>query len=103
VENNDQNKIDHIEYDYGKNQYTIYTELAKDNPREKIYVVGIPHDYPISELLLEKNIRFDPNRNINETTVVDILLAYVLPFVLIYGVMFFLFRMISKSGGGMMG
>lgn len=103
VENNKQNKIDHIEYDYSKNQYTVYTELAKNNPREKIYVVGIPRDYAISELLLEKNITFEPNRNDNETTIVDILVAYVLPFVLIYGVMFFLFRMISKSSGGMMG
>lgn len=103
IENNNQNKIERVEFDYGKNQYIVYTEQLKNNPREKIYVTGIPHDYAISELLDEKNIPFKAGRNINETSIIDILLAYVLPFVLIYGVMFFIFRMISKNSGGMMG
>jgi cell division protease FtsH len=38
-----------------------------------------------------------------KTTILDIIVAWVLPFVLIYVVMWFLFKMISKSGGGMMG
>ncbi|WP_051685581.1 ATP-dependent zinc metalloprotease FtsH [Clostridium sp. KNHs205] len=37
------------------------------------------------------------------SSILDIILAWVLPFVLIYVVMYFLFRMISKSSGGMMG
>ena len=103
VENNSQNKIERVEFDYSKNQYIVYTEQLKTNPREKIYVTGIAHDYAISEILLEKDIPFEPSRNINETSIIDILLAYVLPFVLIYGVMFFIFRMVSKNSGGMMG
>jgi len=39
----------------------------------------------------------------NRSTILDSILSMLLPFILIYGVMWFLFKAISKNSGGMMG
>lgn len=99
----DENKIDYVEYDYDNSKISIYTKQLQDNPREKIYVTGMLHDSEISDKLIEKNIKIKPVIVDRSSSILDVILAYVLPFVLIYGVMFFVFRMISKNSGGMMG
>ncbi|BCJ92972.1 ATP-dependent zinc metalloprotease FtsH [Anaerocolumna cellulosilytica] len=78
--------------------------IKQPNPVYDIsYYTGKVDDDKLIELLDEKDIDYKGEVIDTRTTIVDILLVWVLPFVLIYLVMWFLFRMISKSGGGMMG
>jgi cell division protease FtsH len=58
----------------------------------------------LEKAVLDKKIdNFKRDNSDTRSSFIDIILAWVLPFVLIYVVMYFLFRMISKSSGGMMG
>lgn len=66
------------------------------------YFTGSLYDPDIVSVLKEAGIEYKAQVVDRSTTIVDILLAYVLPFVLIYVVMFFVLRMVTK-GGGMMG
>ncbi len=67
------------------------------------YTGRIEDDTELIQKLYDKKI--DTKREIEDTrtTILDIIIAWVVPFVLIYVVMWLLFKMISKSGGGMMG
>ncbi len=67
------------------------------------YYTGVVEDDQLPQKLLAAHIDFRSEVVDTRTTLVDIIIAWVLPFVLIYLVMWFLFKMISKNGGGMMG
>ncbi len=69
----------------------------------KTYYTGIMPDYNLNETLRNAGVTYTAEVIDKSTTIFDIILAYVVPFVLIYVVMWFLFRMITKNGGGMMG
>ncbi len=69
---------------------------------ETVYYTGGVYDPELVNRLLEKGVVFSEEIVDSSTTLIDIFLAYVLPFVIIYGLMFFLFRGLSK-GGGIMG
>ncbi len=66
------------------------------------YFTGIVDDPNLEQRLYDAGIRFRSEVVDQSTTILDIILAYVLPFVLIYGAMMLLFRGLSK-GGGVMG
>ena len=51
---------------------------------------------------MDKGVTFREEIVDSSTTIIDIFLAYILPFIIIYGLMFLLFRGLSK-GGGIMG
>ncbi|MCR4992391.1 MAG: ATP-dependent zinc metalloprotease FtsH [Lachnospiraceae bacterium] len=70
--------------------------------REIIYYTGIMEDPELVNRLNEKGVTFSEEVVDSSTTIIDIFLAYILPFIIIYGLMFFLFRGLSK-GGGIMG
>lgn len=100
----DDNKVKSVELQLEKDRIVIEPTDVKDNGLyEKLYYTGYLNDEDLIKTLKEKNIPFDREVVDKSTTIVDILLAYVLPFVLIYGVMWFIFRMITKNSGGMMG
>ena len=69
---------------------TYYTGILEDGNKiqERCEAVGVTY----SRVTVDKT-----------NSVLSSILSYVLMFTLIYGVMFFVFRMLSKSGGGMMG
>lgn len=67
------------------------------------YYTGIMDDDDLEQKLYEAGITFNAEVIDSSTTIIDILLAYVLPFALIYVVMYFFVRMISKNSGGVMG
>jgi cell division protease FtsH len=98
-------KISKVEYDYDGSKIVIYTRAYKSNPnQEKIYYTGFLYDIEdLSEKLMAKGIVLEPIVVDKSSTIFDTILGYVLPFILIYGVMWFLFRMITKNSGGMMG
>ena len=77
---------------------------TQENPMYDMkYYTGYVKDDTLSARLLKADVKFSGDIVDTRTTIVDIIMVYVLPFVLIYIVMWFLFKMISKSGGGMMG
>lgn len=66
------------------------------------YYTGRIEDPQLVERLNKAEVDFDSDTT-NGSSIIDILITWILPFILIYVVMYFLFRMISKSSGGMMG
>lgn len=69
---------------------------------EQTYYTGVVNDPDLVNRLHDKEIMFTEEVVDSSTTIIDIFLAYILPFIIIYGLMFFLFRGLSK-GGGIMG
>ncbi|NLP35845.1 MAG: ATP-dependent zinc metalloprotease FtsH [Clostridiales bacterium] len=68
------------------------------------YYTGYFTDFDLQEKLQEhKDVKYHAQVIDNRTTILDTIIQMVLPFVLIYVVMFFLFRAISKNSGGVMG
>ncbi len=68
-----------------------------------VYYTGIMDDPDLTKKLTDAGIEFSHEVVDKSTTLMDIILAYVLPFALIYGAMFLIIRNISKSSGGVMG
>ena len=69
---------------------------------EQTFYTGAVNDPELVNRLSEKGVKFSEEIIDSSTTIIDIFLAYILPFIIIYGLMFFLFRGLSK-GGGIMG
>ncbi len=87
-----------------KSDKIIIDPKKQENPMYDVnYYTGYVKDDTLSDRLLKAKVTFSGDVVDTRTTIVDIIMVYVLPFVLIYIVMWFLFKMISKSGGGMMG
>ncbi len=98
------NRIKEVKLDYDKGKITIYPSKINDQQSYGItYYTGMVNDSELIERLNKAGITVGSPYVDKSTTIIDILLAYVLPFVIIYVIMFFLFRMLTKSGGGMMG
>lgn len=83
----------------------VIEPVDQPNPLYKIsYYTGLMNDGDLTDRLLEAKVTINPEiSNSGKSALLDIILIYILPFVLIYFVMWFLFKMISKNGGGMMG
>jgi cell division protease FtsH len=82
----------------------VIEPVKQPNPLYKIsYYTGVMNDGDLTNRLLKAHVTINPEIVNNKTTILDFILVWILPFVLIYLVMWFLFKMISKSGGGMMG
>ena len=64
------------------------------------YYTGLMEDPELTHLLLDAGIKYSTQVPETRNSFIDFILVWILPFALIYGVMFFLFRSISKSGGG---
>lgn len=78
--------------------------VTQPNPLYKIsYYTGLMNDGELTNRLLKAKITINPQIAGSRNAILDIILVWILPFVLIYLVMWFLFKMISKNGGGMMG
>ncbi|MCR5321881.1 MAG: ATP-dependent zinc metalloprotease FtsH [Lachnospiraceae bacterium] len=81
----------------------VITPKKKTTYSGVIYYTGVVADDDLKNMLYEAGIPFNAQVVDRSTTIFDILLVYILPFVLIYGLMYFLFRSISKNSGGIMG
>jgi cell division protease FtsH len=85
-------------------KYVIEPKEQENQLLKVTYFTGvIDTDTTITQKLYDKGIEHNRVVIDTRTTFLDIIVVYILPFVLIYVVMWFLFKMISKSGGGMMG
>ncbi|QHQ60715.1 ATP-dependent zinc metalloprotease FtsH [Anaerocolumna sedimenticola] len=88
----------------------VIEPVTQPNQLYKIsYYTGVINDDKLADRLLNakdkdgNQVTIKPEIVDTRTTLMDIIVVWILPFVLIYLVMWFLFKMISKNGGGMMG
>ena len=64
------------------------------------YYTGHVEDPELTQRLIDAKVQYSSEVPEASNSFVDFLVVWVLPFALIYGVMYFLFRSISKSSGG---
>ncbi len=88
-----------IQADYDRIIIKPEKPLKEEDEMVEYYYTGIVDDEGLVEFLSEHNITFKRKIINKGTTIFDFLIAYILPFGLIYLVMWALFRMISKNGG----
>ena len=74
-----------------------------DGPLATTYYTGYFTDLKLVDRLNEAGVKFDQQIVDTRGSLLNTILSYVIPFILIYVVMWFLFRSISKNSGGMMG
>ncbi|MBP5160228.1 MAG: ATP-dependent zinc metalloprotease FtsH, partial [Lachnospiraceae bacterium] len=89
-----------------EDQIVITPKAASDSyfgSYSMVYYTGIMDDPDLTKKLTDAGVEFSHEVVDRSTTFMDIILAYVLPFVLIYGAMFLIIRNVSKNSGGMMG
>ena len=68
----------------------------------KIYYTGYFTDLELVDRLDKAGVQFTQEIPSSGSGIISVLLAYVLPFIILYGIFFFVIRSVSK-GGGMMG
>ena len=86
-----------------ENQKIVITPKNQTSFYGMTYFTGIVDDPDLTQRLYDSGVSFNAEVIDKSSTIVDILLVYVLPFVLIYVLMYFFLRMLSKSSGGVMG
>ena len=86
-----------------ENQRIMITPKTQTSFYGLTYYTGIVDDPELTQRLYASGVKFNAQVIDKSSTIVDILLVYVLPFVLIYVLMYFFLRMLSKSSGGVMG
>ncbi len=91
-----------IQYDYDR--MLISPKVQKEGTLPVTYYTGIiQNDDALVPLLNEYGVAYTAEVIDKSTTILDVIVNWVLPFALIYLVMWFLFRMLMKGGNGMMG
>ncbi|MBO4497436.1 MAG: ATP-dependent zinc metalloprotease FtsH [Lachnospiraceae bacterium] len=95
----EQNLVDRV---YIKQEKIEFTKKgATDNPYESVtFYTGTLDDFNLIDKLYESGVTFQGEIVDTGTTIFDIILAYGLPFIIIYVLMYFFMRTITKSGGG---
>lgn len=81
----------------------IVPKIQPNGVYDITYYTGYISDQTLIDKVIASGATLDRDTSDTRTSILDIIVVWVLPFVLIYVVMWLLFRMISKSGGGMMG
>ena len=95
-------KVESVVFDYSTDRILIQERAQKT----VTYYTGILEDYnTVYELLEEHNVTYGAKTTQTTSVFVQILVNWILPFAMIYIVMWLLFRMIMRNnpGGGLMG
>ena len=97
-------EIKEVLIQYDSDRMLISPKEQKEGTIPVTYYTGIiENDTNLVPLLTEHGVAYAAEVVDKRTTVLDIIVSWVLPFALIYLVMWFLFRMLMKGGNGMMG
>ena len=89
---------------YDSDRMLISPKEQKEGTIPVTYYTGIiENDDNLVPLLNEHDVAYASEVVDKSTTILDIIVSWVLPFALIYLVMWFLFRMLMKGNNGMMG
>jgi cell division protease FtsH len=97
----DEGKVESVEVQ--ANKIMIVPKEQENSTAEITYFTGYIYDLDLVNRLDKADIEFGQEVPDNRNTIFDTIISLVLPFVLIYIVMWFLFKAISKNSGGMMG
>ncbi len=99
----EQGKLSAIEVQPDKERIVLTPVAASVDYNSNItYYTGyFPYDTGLQQRCEEAGIKYAATYTDKTVTILDIILSYVLPFVLIYVVMILLFRMLTKNGGMM--
>ena len=82
-------------------RYEIYPKgYDEDDFTSVSYYTGLVEDPDLTQKLIVAKVDYSAKVPESSNALVDFLFVWILPFVLIYVVMYFLFRSISKSSGG---
>ena len=97
VEDKNVEKVE-LQADYDR---IIITPIRKDeeHPLVESYYTGIVGDDNLPSYLLEHNVTFKRTIIDKSTSIIDFLIAYVLPLAVFYFLLWFLFRAIGRNGG----
>jgi cell division protease FtsH len=82
-------------------QLVITLKGQEDNVYKTTYYTGYFYDLNLVDKLDAAHVRF--KHQVDNNGLINSILSYLLPIVIIYVVMWFLFRAISKNSGGVMG
>ncbi|MBR6275222.1 MAG: ATP-dependent zinc metalloprotease FtsH [Lachnospiraceae bacterium] len=93
----DEGKVDHVESDYENNRFVIYSTSYDDDGR--LYYVGFDVDPEMRKYFTEKGVEYYGIDKKSTSPIITFLVEWVLPFGLIFGLMFFMYRNLFKSGG----
>ena len=97
----DKGQVESVEL---KNNRITFLPKEQESSYYKItYYTGYVGDDNLAERLNKAGVKFKAEIQDTGTSIIDFFVAWILPFVLIWGVMWLLMRSISKNGGGMMG
>ena len=89
--------------DVGSDKIT-FVPLEQPNKGYDIsYYTGVISDYKLVDRLDASGAKIEADSKDTEGTIIDFFMVWVFPILLVWVVMWFLFRMISKNSGGMMG
>ena len=82
-------------------EVTKKSEEGLDN--QPVYYTGIMNDPELVNRLEQSGVKYREEIPDSSNAIVSMLISTVLPFVIIYGILFFLFRQIGKNSSGIMG
>lgn len=92
------------EVNFKTNEITIIPTKQENTFYEMTYYTGYAESIDtITSRLLKAGVKVDPDVPSAKNSILDFFLVYILPLLLLWVILFFLFRRVSKSGGGMMG
>ena len=95
----EENLVDTVYIKHEKIEIT--PKSLSDNPYETVtYYTGTLDDEDLIKKLYDSGITFSGEIVDTGTTIFDIILAYGLPFIIIYILMYFFMRTVTKNGGG---
>lgn len=90
--------------EFKTNEITITPTVQKNELYDMTYYTGYAESVDtLTKRLLSKGVEIDPEVASTGTSILDIFLVYILPLLLLWVALFFVFRMFSKNSGGMMG
>lgn len=90
--------------EFKSNEITITPTVQKNELYDMTYYTGYAESVDtLTKRLLSKGVEIDPEVASTGTSILDIFLVYILPLLLLWVALFFVFRMFSKNSGGMMG
>lgn len=81
----------------------IEPKVQENSAYDITYYTGIVPDPDLKDELNAAGVTFNKEVPTQSSGILEFILSWIIPFVLIYGVMYLLFRMVSKNSGGMMG
>ena len=93
----EEDKVESVKTDYNNKRYEIYTTTYEDDG--KLYYVGFSYDPEFEAYVTEHGIKYFGIDDESTSPLIAFLVEWVLPFGLVYGALFLLYRNLFKNGG----